>query len=394
MNRVKTLSKLVALSLAAVATSGFAVAKDEEKDSVRSWGPWATLVQPAAGGPQVRTQTLAGPVVPGFGAGDTSRFTAIVPDIPDDTTTTPAVSDICVAGSNCGYALIDMQANEKIRVAAINVAPRLNTTPPQRATPTLNPIPDPGPGMQALTSLPNVLNNVARMTTTSLAINSNTTDLSQTIANANVSFNSFDRDVVGWSTRRTMKDEPSINGYSVNVKGTPFAYGQSRTFDSNPTNALFVYGESTGLDELSTLNLGNVEADYVGRTLGSNTEVNITVDFGQGTWEGSFNGGTDGITQQSMIGNVNVVTGEVGFEASGTINGVNIVSTEVSAGDASAISGVVEGSFYGGDGGVLAGVYDVIKTTAVYTEGKSTDIYVTADPNKVSGALPAVGGVK
>jgi len=385
MNKVKILSKLVALSLAAVATSGFAVPKDEEEDSVRSWGPWATLVQPAAGEPDVRTQTVAGPVVPGFGAGDASQFTPIVPDIPEETT--PVVSDACAAGSNCGYALIDERENnvQTVRVAAINVQPTLGKTSPQRATPTLNPIP-----VQSMLN-ERVLALDAAQTTT-LTINSNTAlPLSQTIANAAVFLARTKSDVVGWNT---MQPGGNIRGFTVNVKGTPIAYGSSNktSEDSKTTNALFVYGQSTGLEDLSTLNIGNVEANYVGRTLGSNTEVTIDVDFGQGTWEGSFNGGTDGnnVRASTSTDTVNVLTGSVGFEASGTINGVNIVSTELTASDASAISGKVDGSFFGGEAGVLAGAVNVNKTTTRYTDGNYQDVYVTADQNKVSGALPSV----
>jgi len=367
MNTIKTISKLVALSLMTVAVSGFAITDD---DSVHSWGPWSTLVQPAAG-PQAPTPTtLAGPVVPGFGTGDTNQFTPVV-ETPG-TGVTP-VEGRCVAGSVCGYALIS-------QAISIDGDDPVNSSL-QSATPILAPIPvDNNQIVLMLDGVPNFLNNVAAVNT-SLTVNSDTNLVISESLNVPVNFfrgTSWNYFMFG--NNRVV----GLNGTTIDVAGTPFAYGSSFNVDlsdSGSINTNFIYGEATGLGDLNALNTGNVTAAYNGVSLRSGTSVNINVDFGAGTWNGSWNRGRDGGSRVSMSSDgVNVLSGNIGFEASGTLNGSNIVSTSVSAADASAIAGTVNGSFFGGDAGVLAGAVDITKSVAGdggYTDGVYQDLYVT-----------------
>jgi len=367
------LSTLVAIAFATSMTSLLAIADDE--DSVRSWGPWKKLVNPAAG-PQ-GSFTLPGPVVPGFGSGDTNQFTAavVLPVTPEKT----AATGRCVAGTSCGYAFITEEKSGLVKAAAFPIGLAIGASSAssrQSATPTLTPIPV-GQVRRAPLGLPGVAKIAAQQFTT-LTVNSDTNiPISESIANANVFF-------MGSQFWFTMIQGAVINGITLDVAGTPFAYGQSfsSTRNNNETKTIrtrFLFGESTGLSDLNALNAGNVVANYNGTTLTSRTKVNMGVDFGAGTWTASFNGGQDsaGVTVSKSSDNVNVTSGHVGFEARGTFSGANIVSTSVSAADASAISGTVNGSFYGGQAGVLAGSYDVTKTTQAYTDGTSRELFVT-----------------
>lgn len=349
---------IVALSLVATAISGYAVSKDYE-DSVRSWGPWDTLVKPAAG-PQAPTPTLlAGPVVPGFGSGDASSFTPTV-----ISSASTATVGRCTAGSLCGYAFIRKEDRQQQPAFAAIGNTSLQTSP-QAAIPVLSPIP----------ALVLQDNGNAKTIQTNLSVESiSDIALSETVSLLNVSF---------LGTQFFLGFEPTlgvfISGRTIDIAGTPFAFGFSQR--RNNEGALFtrfIYGESTGLDDLNGLNAGNVQANYSGTMISSGTQVSIGVDFGAGTWSGSWNGGQDGrISQSISTDNVNVITGQVGFNASGTLSGANIVSTSVSATDASAISGTVNGSFYGPDAGVLAGAVNITKTTQVYTDGVNRDLFVT-----------------
>lgn len=366
MNTYKTISKVVAASLVTIATSGFAIT---EADSVHSWGPWSTLVQPAAGPSVPVPTTLAGPIAPGFGAGDTSQFTPVV----TTPNTTPSAGDICTAGSACNYALIYSRGNGETSL--------------QTATATLTPIPvrqlapeqqpGDGPGALAFQIIPPV--------ETSLNINSTTSlPLSASINNVLVNFSN----ATLWSYNIGSK---FMQGNTVDVSGSPFAYGRSEVVDVNNARAvgLFIVGSLTGLDDLNALNVGEVEASYEGFTLNSNVEVAIDVDFGAGTWNGSWNDGNDGGVRAVMsTDGVNVLNGTVGFNAEGTINGANLVSTSVTASDATSISGTVNGSFFGGRAGVLAGSVDIDKSTQNYTDGKYQDLYVTSRNVALPQALP------
>jgi len=374
------LSTLVAISLATTVVSGFAIPKDDE-DSVRSWGPWATLVKPAAGPQTPAPTTLAGPVVPGFGSGDATSFTptVITPTAPEEV----VAQGRCTAGIACGYAFITQDAREsqgedlKVPIVEGQLAASSRTSP-QAATPVLNPIPTfaqvapapgPGPGFPSMGAL------IAQNVITNLTVNSITDiPLSEAALNQSVFF-------MGSQFWFGFGQGVFLRGTTVDVAGTPFAYGSSSRKDEGFSKSTsFIYGESTGTADLNALNAGNVQANYTGAMISGRTPVSIAVDFGAATWSGSWNGGADsGFIRTSLSSdNVNVTSGQVGFNASGTISGANIVSTSILATDASAISGTVNGSFFGGQAGVLAGAVDVTKTTEAYTDGTHRDLFVTA----------------
>ncbi len=358
MNTYKIISQVVVASLVSIATSGFAITED---DSVHSWGPWTTLVQPAAGRTAPVSTTVAGPVTPGFGAGDTNQFTPVV-TTPSTTPTTPSSGDSCVAGSACNYALIYSRGDGETSL--------------QAATVTLNPIPvrqqvseqqPPGDGPVAI--------QVAPAFETSLNINS-TSSLPLSISVNNVLVNFINSTLWRYNAGRDF-----VQGNTVDAGGSAFVYGLSEISEADRTRTIgyFIAGSLTGTDELDAFNVGEVEASYEGFTLNSGVEVAIDVDFGAGTWNGSWNDGNDGGVRAVMsTDGVNVLKGAVGFNAEGVIDGANLVSTSISASDATSISGTIDGSFFGGGASVLAGSLEIKKSTQNYTDGEYQDLYVTS----------------
>jgi len=377
MQKAATALVLVLFATAGIQTVGFAKAKDKDKDSVRSWGPWATLVQPAAGGPQVPNIPLAGLGQP---------FVELLPDAPVPPVPPVTPVDDCTAGAACGYAVIEQT---RIQITA-GQNPRRTINGPQLATPNLAPIPEfvfQGDG-------PLALNIEAPSLPITLTVASNSTPISLNLINQDVFVSPIIPGVTFWGN----EDEGlEIFGISVDVLGKLVAGGfvyrevdASVDFpdvaDRTITDTAFIYGVTSSIDDLAIaeMNAGNVEATYEGFALLAGTFAEINVNFGNDTWSGSFNDGSDGmVTEQPNSDGSTSLIGQVGFDASGVIDGGNIISNQISADDALAISGTVRGSFFGGEAAVLAGSIDIDKTTEEVS-GNYSDIFVTVDTSNES----------
>ena len=371
MNIQKIVSTLIVALFTAASIQSVAFAKAKDDDSVRSWGRWATLVQPAAG-PPVANVALAGLGLPEV---------IILPEPPPPPVVDPGN---CDAGALCGYGVI---AQNRIQIFADDDP--LNTiNGPQLATPNLDPIPV---GAEAL----NIAIGPDELIT--LTINSNSTPgLGLNFTDQGVFVDSFFPGVTFWGNE---DGGAEIFGITIDVLGKLFAFGFIDSevtefgfpilFDETITEAAFIFGETSSIDDLAIaeINAGNVEANYQGGTLLAGTFVDIDVDFGAGTWEGSFNGGTDSgvVDQQANSDGSTSLIGQVGFDASGVISGINIVSNDISADDG-IVSGSVTGSFFGGEAAVLAGSVDIDKTVEAVGDaegysGNYTDVFVTIDTN-------------
>lgn len=139
----------------------------------------------------------------------------------------------------------------------------------------------------------------------------------------------------------------------------------------------FVAGIPTPLSNMDKLRIDNIQANYYGTSFDSWRDVDITVNFGSGTWNGSWNNGADGSTwTYTDDRGIMYVRGDVGFNAGGTINGANIQSTSVSATDG-AVSGQVQGNFFGSNAEALGGAVDITKSTEGYTNARHVDVFIT-----------------
>ena len=142
-------------------------------------------------------------------------------------------------------------------------------------------------------------------------------------------------------------DNDYADGY-FNIEG--FGYGN------------FVAGQPTLFIDMVSLKAGNISAEYGGFAPNSGHDVSFNVNFGLGTFSSSFTegGGVDS------------------FTANGVINGADFSSTSVGR---DAITGFVDGTFFGDDAAALGGHFDVSDG-----EGSVADIF-----GAVKGAEPGGG---
>lgn len=127
-----------------------------------------------------------------------------------------------------------------------------------------------------------------------------------------------------------------------------------------------VAGVTTSDADMSALRAGNVTATYVGFDgKGEHYQANVKleVNFGNGSFTGSFNGGTDGYNvYKANTAQGTQLRGQVGFEVtSGVITGANFKSTGLAAADG-IVKGSVTGAFFGPNAAAAGGVADITKT--------------------------------
>lgn len=167
------------------------------------------------------------------------------------------------------------------------------------------------------------------------------------------------------------------------VRGDYYDEG-SYTDSAKQVSGMYVAGIATPQSYLDAQRAGNVVATYSGNSYdwhGYQVSVNMTVNFGNASWTGSWNNGTDGYVGTATDSKGNVYSyGQVGFNAAGTINGANIQSTSLSARDGT-VSGKVQGTFYGQTAGSIAGVSDIVKTKTGSTVAASNTALFLVNKN-------------
>ncbi len=148
----------------------------------------------------------------------------------------------------------------------------------------------------------------------------------------------------------------------------------------------FIYGTTTSTAAIDGLQAGNVTVHYTGTTLANQTSVAMTINFGNGTWSGSWNGGVDGANVQTYTDSLGVVhaTGHMGFNAAGHLSGSNLTADRIFATDATSISGVVENAVFGNKAQMVGGGYQITKTvTGRYENATQADITIAVDQKLV-----------
>jgi hypothetical protein len=135
----------------------------------------------------------------------------------------------------------------------------------------------------------------------------------------------------------------------------------------------FVAGVFTTLDEIQAMISGDVSAVYTGNSHQWMQSVRLEVDFGDESFSGEFGDMDD--YRKGMAG-IDMEK-DMSFTAEGVIDGVHLISESVSA-DA----GFVQGSFFGEEGRIIGGAYDITKQgdrvvdvfTAVEGEGNRVEV--------------------
>jgi hypothetical protein len=350
------------------------------EDSAKEWGPWTEFVQPAAGGmtlaavPQVTTD---GPSYfrPESADEYSPKYTQVVGP-------PPVTEGFCQAGEWCGYAAYQNYSEEYDEYEE-DYGPY-----PGRIGITLSPA-DGGEGnaswrLVSLFGAPNPnygesgemeawwYNGLGNFDAYRETETDGGSDYAWACSGGECAWYYTPTEYVttGWFGRGM---EQYMNGDG----GEGYGY-----WKSSETYGPFVAGITTPLTDIANLQAGNVIANYSGSTSGwggDSSPVYITVNFGPGTWSGSWNNGSDGNTNTYTDSSGQLrVYGQVGFNAEGPINGANIQSTSVSANDGTVI-GQVEGSFFGPDAGALGGVTDITKSTEGYTNAQYVDVFVTCN---------------
>ena len=136
-------------------------------------------------------------------------------------------------------------------------------------------------------------------------------------------------------------------------------------------NSVGVVGVTTSDAEMASLRASNATATYTGYDLNGlqakvKPNVTLSVNFGNGTFTGSVNGGADrGIVQPQTTTSGTQLAGLVGVNIDkGVITGANFMSTALSATDGKIGAGsVVQGAFFGPSAAAAGGVVNITKTS-------------------------------
>lgn len=128
----------------------------------------------------------------------------------------------------------------------------------------------------------------------------------------------------------------------------------------------FVYGTTTSQAAIDSLQAGKVTANYTGLTMANRTPVTMTIDFGNNKWSGSWNKGRDGnitISKPDSLG-VRHISGNMGFNAGGTLSGPNLITTSITTGSGQIVQNksVVTNAVFGNQAQMVGGGYQIAKT--------------------------------
>jgi hypothetical protein len=344
------------------------------KDSTASWGVWEEIEPPSAG-PAVSLNRIPS-------SSELYRPVGTV-QTPAQAAVPVAAASLCASGALCGFgvmlsATVSGGSYQYLGQQGVVLAPQ-SVTPNSEANvqaATANWLP------AAIALNINTLNGDAIPALTGVG----PLPLSGSTYSNTTGDSTFGQDTAIVSTnvgaiKSTFGvDEPvdPVNGFIVQytqgqTEGQPIAQNSSQFYG--------VWGMTTSAPDMAALKRGQVIATYSNGNAnfwGSTGPIIMQVNFGDSTFAMSANGGVDGKVYVSTPSNgKTVVGGEVGFEATGTLNGSNFSSTRVTAKDATDISGKVVGAFYGSNVGgagpaVAGGVVDLVKTVAIPTQVNAT----------------------
>lgn len=310
---------LVVAGITLALMAGPAIAKKaNDENSVYAWGRWAVLA-PAAGGVHVALLPLS---TQGAPRNSSNTANIVVPP-------TPVPSGPCVAGATCSFASKNLNPGAEVNFSTGSGQP-YNYAVTQLNSSTLPVAPIPGGTGQ----------------NTLYAATANGYFVLPYGANADVVYGE-------WRNGQYQGSNfvPGIAPSSQTLVGGNNFHGQS---------GYFVTGTTTAQSVLNGLQQVNTQAVYSGNMLNTGTPVVINVNFGSGTWSGSWNHSTGAVTASgSQI---------TGFTASGAVSGASIVSQTLSPG----LNGTVQGAFFGNNAGTVGGTVDVHNASA-----SDTGVFVT-----------------
>ncbi|MBU0917526.1 HupA family protein [Aquabacterium parvum] len=360
------------------------------QDSSSQWGIWEEL-EPTAAGPQTPLPLLAGTTELYRPVG------AVTPSTPVQPPVQPPVVSACTSGGLCGFGVMALSTyswdQKQLEVAAISegesndlrvgfqLFPQTTTAPtwlPESMSISTQPIRSDEPATVPSFNVqgPLVLDGL------------NSHDYETPFADLPVGAEGNYERV---SIETDLESSPSGVPVGKFQGGLTIVRYVSGGTDSPPLSGTEQFGEMYGVwgittpaQDMDNLRLSNAQANYYGNTFngaGNATgSVQMSVNFGTSTFKADFNGGSGvsnplmgGQLQQTANGGYQV-NGALSFSAAGTISGSQFSSKSLDIGGPyKAITGKVEGAFFGQNAAVAGGVADV--SAVVTAPGFTSPVY-------------------
>ena len=338
-----------------------------QEDSTSSWGPWAEFDPTAAGD----TQPVAAPRAATDPYRPLAQTTNTTPPVQ------PPVEGFCAGGTLCGFGKFQNVGDPNTETPE-DVHPfRLNCTVVQGADADSNGLP-----------------RVIQLSSTPLS----TGDF-QLADSGNLDL--YIGEGLGYSRVLRNNQERIQESYDLWPDGERIYYGydpeqtqvahfnlmtyvrgQAGVRSTLEQEGWGVIGITTSTADMSSLRASGAVATYSGFDH-EYTPVTMTVRFGNGTWDGSWNNGADGsVTARTTSSQSTQLTGNVGFNVTnGTITGSTFSATasNISATDGTILAGsVVQGAFFGP---VVSGQVGSATSTGPAAAGGVVDIRKTVAPS-------------
>lgn len=320
-----------------------------QEDSTGSWGPWAEFEPPAAG----NNPPVAAPRV------STDPYRPLAQTTQPGTTTPPIeqpVEGACAGGSICGFgAFAAGDPNSLKDLTDGETSPEINAF-------RLN-----GTAVQGPQGEGSALPQQVQLTATVLS----STGTFQLADSGTLDLGSYGEGGFIYSREVKNNRDQVTESYKIfkEYLGSSAQDNQATTFElatyvrGKGQGGWGVIGYTTPTADMAALRASNAQASYSGSDH-YGTPVSMSVNFGNATWSGSWNNGSDGdVSRQSTSSGGTVLSGQVGFTASGTVVGSTFSSNTVGTNDARAtVTGSVQGAFFGPNAAAAGGVVDITKT--------------------------------
>jgi hypothetical protein len=362
------------------------------QDSTDSWGVWDQL-EPTAAGPALPRLSIPGLTEWYRSLSQVAANAPVVPVVPIPTPEVLA-TQICAGGSICGFgratttSLLDMPAPNAPVPAQF--AYSLVATPA-----TLPVVVRENKGALAVSETPSFLPPMAITVQSQVLGEGGPLVKPQSgvlTFNGNGYSGSFDDGKYALVAATIGNGVYFDNGQVLaawydNPVSRYVAGNNAIPFSMQFQNSVGVAGVTTSDADMSNLRASNATATYTGydkNGLDAKTKPNVTlnVNFGNGTFTGSVNGGADrGTVQTQITPRGTQLAGLVGVNIDkGVITGANFMSTALSATDGKIGAGsVVQGAFFGPNAAAAGGVVNITKTSnsGAYTNATHVTPFLT-----------------
>lgn len=311
---------LMSASIASVLLTGSIAAtantqNDEEKDSVKSWGPWAKQYATAAGG-EFNTGALA---FASFAQGETGRNGQNEPGFKTE-------DDViaCSAGSACGFAFIQEWGDYGDGAEGVGII-----------TGSLTENDNQEPAIQALDidddqDLP------------AFTVGFKVQDTDGSVYEADGLEPRYYEERFYWDVELSGEE----GWLGLMFSGDELVDGHWDVWSDNGGHGDFVGGITTSLAQLNSFvsNLDGPTASYSGHTW-DKAEVDVTINFSSKSWSGDFGASYRGNDAFSVQG--------------GKLDGIAFTATSSQL--SSGVTGQVSGALFGSGADAMAGLVDIEK---------------------------------